>query len=110
LNACRTVRSFAKSAHIATIAIVLCLPARAEDPDTALAALGCLGCHAEEEGQEKEQLSELASLRRFEANEIASRLRDYREGKRSGTVMNRIAAGLKDGEIEGIASFLGKRP
>jgi len=37
-------------------------------------------------------------------------LRDYREGKRSGTVMNRIAAGLKDGEIEGIAGFLGKRP
>ncbi|QXP86165.1 cytochrome c family protein [Methylococcus sp. Mc7] len=110
MNTRRTVRSFARSAHVGTIAVALCLPARAESPDTALAALGCLGCHAEEGGQENGPLSELTSPRRFEAKEIASMLRDYREGKRSGTVMNRIAAGLKDGEIEGIAGFLGKRP
>lgn len=102
----RDVLSFARSAHVGTIALALCFPARAEKTDTVLAALGCLGCHAEEE----EQISEPASLRRFDAKEIASVLREYREGKRSGTVMNRIAAGLTDGEIERIAAFLGKKP
>jgi cytochrome c553 len=110
LNARFAVRSFAKAAHATTVAVSLWLPAYAEDPDAAPAALSCLGCHAGEDGQENTQLSEPASLRRFESSEIASLLRDYRKGKRSGSVMNRIAAGLKDGEIEEIAGFLGKRP
>ncbi|MDF9392122.1 cytochrome c family protein [Methylococcus capsulatus] len=88
------------------IVLALCFPARAEKLDTVLAALGCLGCHAEEE----KQITEPASLRRFDAKDIASVLREYREGKRSGTVMNRIAAGLTDDEIERIAAFLGKKP
>ncbi|UZR29133.1 c-type cytochrome [Methylococcus mesophilus] len=110
LNTRCTFRWFTRTAQAATIAFTLRLPAYAETPDVALSSLGCRGCHAEKEGQENGQLSDLASLRRFAPGEIASRLRDYRDGKRSGTVMNRIAAGLKDGEIEEIAGLLGKRP
>ncbi|WP_256996473.1 c-type cytochrome [Methylococcus capsulatus] len=105
-NTHRDVLSFVRRVQIGTIAVALCFQARAEKPDTVLAALGCLGCHADEE----EQIPELASLRRFDAKEMASLLREYREGKRSGTVMNRIAAGLTNQDIEAIAGFLGKRP
>ncbi|QJD31395.1 cytochrome c family protein [Methylococcus geothermalis] len=87
----------------------LSVTANAENLDTSLAALSCLGCHADIEQPATGRLAEPASLRGLDVNAMVSVLRDYREGKRSGTVMNRIAAGLKDADIEGIARFLGKR-
>lgn len=78
-------------------------PATAKDADPSLAALSCLGCHTGDEDG-----SELYALDRIGARMIAAELRAYRAGTRQGTVMNRIAGGLDDGEIEGIARFLGE--
>lgn len=78
-------------------------PAMAKDVDPSLAALSCLGCHTGNEDG-----SELFALDRIGARNIAAELRAYRAGTRQGTVMNRIASGLDDGELEGIARFLGE--
>lgn len=78
-------------------------PGRETDPS--VAALGCLGCHMTQDSGD--QSTVISPLDRLDATDIMSALHDYRDGKRLGTVMNRIAKGLSDQEIEGIARFLG---
>ncbi len=41
---------------------------------------------------------------------IVKQLKDFREGLREGTVMNKMAVDLKDNEIASIASYFSKKP
>jgi cytochrome subunit of sulfide dehydrogenase len=44
------------------------------------------------------------------AAEIAAAMRAYRAGERSPTVMNRIAKGFGDDEVQAIAAWLAEQP
>ena len=60
-------------------------------------ALACSGCHGAGSGLSLEQLS---------ASEIEIAMIGFREGTRTATLMNRLAAGFSDAEIAHIAAWL----
>jgi cytochrome c553 len=62
-------------------------------------ALACTGCH-------DPSVETALSLKELTAEEIATAVAEFRSGAREATLMNRIAAGFTDAEIESIARWL----
>lgn len=74
-------------------------PAGAQTPTPAVLAAPCAACH----GTEGKSPGEIPSIDRLDAAALAARLRGFRSGEIEATVMNRIANGYTDIEIEALA-------
>jgi len=61
----------------------------------------CLGCHSATRAAPA-----IPSLRGREAAEIAAAMRDYREGRRPATLMDRLAKGFSEEESQAIAAWV----
>ncbi|MDO9709617.1 c-type cytochrome [Paracraurococcus lichenis] len=66
-----------------------------------LAAQGCLGCH----GPDGTGMGAIPRLAGREAPELAAILRDYRADRRPATIMNRIARGYTEAEIDSVSAW-----
>ena len=94
-----------KAAQLVLIAALLApLPAGAQSAAPAGAG-SCSGCHAPARVG-----SGLASINGLDAGEIVAAMQDYRSGRRPATVMDRIAKGFTDDEVEAIAAWLSRQP
>jgi sulfide dehydrogenase cytochrome subunit len=73
-------------------------PAAPEPPP---GASSCSGCHASKAGVE----SAVPRLAGRAAADIAAQMQAFKTGQRPATVMDRIARGLTDAEVEAIAAW-----
>ena len=89
----RVVAAAIGCASIAAVAV-----ASAEPPAGAAA---CSGCHP----SSARVSSPVARLARRDRAEIVKAMQDFRSGARAGTVMDRIAKGFTDAEIQAIAAW-----
>jgi sulfide dehydrogenase cytochrome subunit len=69
-------------------------------------ASACLTCHGPDGAGE----GAIPAIAGRSAAEIATALREFRDGRRTATVMGRLAAGYDDAEIERIAAWLTAGP
>ena len=67
------------------------------------AARGCIGCHG---AGGVSTVAANPSLKGRSADFIRQNLTDFRSGARNNPVMNAMAAGLKDADIEHIADYI----
>ena len=84
----------------------LSLPAVGSADSMNSAALGnpCAGCHGTD-GHSKGAMPTIAGK---SADFIAKSLKDFRDGKKQSTVMQRIAKGYSDAQIEALAKLYGQ--
>jgi sulfide dehydrogenase cytochrome subunit len=78
-------------------------PAASQAP---LVAQGCLGCH----GAAGEGAGAIAALSGRPEAELLAALRGFRDGKRPGTIMGRIASGYSDAELRATAAWFASQP
>lgn len=90
--------------RVALAALLVAAPsaARAASPP---GASSCGGCHAERGRPD----SAIPSLHGQSAGEIAAAMRAYRAGERPASVMDRIARGFSEEEIQAIAAWRAAR-
>jgi cytochrome subunit of sulfide dehydrogenase len=62
----------------------------------------CAACH----GPEGASQGAIPSFKTLPKEHLVETLRAFRSGERQGTVMNRIAKGLEDTDIEAIAAYV----
>ena len=86
------------AAAIAGVWIAAAIVASAEPPAGAAA---CSGCHP----SAARGPSPVARLNGRDRAEIIKAMQDFRSGARRGTVMDRIAKGFTDAEIQAIAAW-----
>ena len=86
------------AAAIGTVAIVAATMASAEPP---AGAASCSGCHA----TSSRLTTPVPRLIGRERSDIVKAMQDFRSGARAGTVMDRIAKGFTDDEIQAIAAW-----
>ena len=67
------------------------------------AAKGCIGCHG---AGGVSVVATNPSLKGHKGNFIRKNLTDYRSGARQNPVMNAMAAGLSDADINNIADYI----
>ena len=68
------------------------------------ASRGCIGCHG---AGGVSVVSNYPSLKGRSASFVRKNLTDFRNGARKGAVMNTMAAGLSDADIENLADYIG---
>jgi len=87
------------------LTLVLCSVAQAdvEQGKSTYAARGCIGCHG---AGGVSTVAANPSLKGRNADFIRQNLTDFRSGARKNPVMNAMAAGLSDAEIENIADYI----
>ena len=73
--------------------------ARAQNASPQLLSLSCAGCH----GPNGHSPGAIPSIYGRTPDSIAEILRGFRSGQRPATVMNRIAKGYSDAEIDAVA-------
>ena len=78
-------------------------PAFAQDTRGRNLAAGCAICHGTEGRAVKE--STLAPLAGLPRDYIAAQMRAFRDGKRPATVMQQLARGYNDAEIDALAAW-----
>ncbi len=81
------------------------LQAAAQTP-APLAGQGCLGCH----GSAGQGQGPVAALAGRDRGEIIAAMRAFAANERPATIMNRIARGYTDAEIEAIAAWFAAQP
>lgn len=64
-------------------------------------ASACLGCHSA-----TRTAPAIPGLRGREAAEVATALREFREGRRPATLMDRLARGFSEEESQAIAAWV----
>jgi sulfide dehydrogenase cytochrome subunit len=74
-------------------------PAAADDAP--LGAASCSGCHAARAGVE----TAVPRLAGRNAGELAAQMQAFRSGERPATVMDKIAKGFSDAEVQAIAAW-----
>ncbi len=67
------------------------------------AARGCIGCHG---AGGVSTVASNPSLKGRDGDFIRKNLTDFRNGARPSPVMNAMAAGLKDADIENLANYI----
>jgi len=91
--------------HIIGLVAALCAgvvgPAHAVDLRAAILANPCAGCH----GMDGVSAGTIPSINQLSADAIVAALKAYKSGERPGTVMDRIAKGYTDEEIQRIADY-----
>ena len=73
----------------------------AGSPEPPVGAMACSGCHPVGSGVE----TSVPRLAGRKAEEIVAQMRAFRSGQRGATVMDRIAKGYSDAEVETIARW-----
>jgi len=86
------------AAVIGIVSITAIIAASAEPPPGAMA---CSGCHP----SSARASSPVIRLAGRDRAEIVKAMREFRSGERAATVMDRIAKGFTDAEIEAIAAW-----
>ncbi len=86
-------------------ALLLATTARADVAagQSAYAARGCIGCHG---AGGVSVVDTYPSLKGKSADSIRKSLTEFRSGARQEPVMNAMAAGLKDADIDNIADYI----
>lgn len=79
------------------------LPAGAQAP-APVGAASCSGCHAP-----PRVASPLPPLAGRDPKDIVAAMQEFRSGQREATIMNRIAKGFSDDEIQAIAAWIGQQ-
>ena len=79
------------------------LAADAAAGKAAYAAKGCIGCHG---ANGVAVVPTYPTLKGKDAAFVKQNLTDFRSGKRVGTTMNAMAAGLSDADIENLAAYI----
>ncbi len=87
-------------------ALVLPATTLATDYRPAMLANPCAGCH----GPDGDSPGSIPSLKGLSAEEIASGMKAFKKDRRKGTVMNRIAKGYSDEEIDLMAGYFSRTP
>jgi sulfide dehydrogenase cytochrome subunit len=91
---------------VVAVAALTSQPALAQDARAlnvrALAAT-CAHCHGTDGRAHPD--SAIASLAGMPRSYLATQMRDFRDGKRSATVMHQLAKGYTDEQIESIAAY-----
>ena len=77
------------------------LAADIDHAEPAVLAASCANCH----GPGGASPGSIPSITNLDAAALAERLRDFRSGAIEGTVMNRIAKGYTDAEIDALAQY-----
>ncbi|MGE4503592.1 MAG: cytochrome c [Thiomicrospira sp.] len=90
---------------LAGLLLAASLPAQAVDRGEMLAN-SCFSCHGYDG---KNTGASIPALGQYPASLIVSQMKAYRDGTRSGTIMNRHAKGYTDEEIELMAKYIGKQ-
>jgi cytochrome subunit of sulfide dehydrogenase len=88
--------SIAAAAVLASITTAV-----AASPEPPVGAASCSGCHSARSGIE----TTVPRLMGRNAEEIVGQMRAFRSGQRAATVMDRIAKGYSDAEVEAIAAW-----
>ena len=91
-----TCLSIAAAAVLASIAAAM-----AASPEPPIGAASCSGCHPARPGVE----SAVPRLTGRNPADIVAQMRAFRSGQRAATVMDRIAKGYSDAEVEAIAAW-----
>ena len=86
------------AAAIGSASIAAAVVAAAEPP---IGAASCSGCHP----ASARVASPVPRLAGRDRAEIAKAMQDFRSGARAGTVMDRIAKGFTDEEVQAIAAW-----
>ena len=86
------------AAAIGSASIAAAVVAAAEPP---IGAASCSGCHP----ASARVASPVPRLAGRDRAEIARAMQDFRSGARAGTVMDRIAKGFTDEEVQAIAAW-----
>jgi len=90
-------------AAVLIVAIFLASPAAAQDSQSGRnLAAGCAICHGTEGRPATKDLAPLAGMPR---EYIVRQMSDFRDGKRSATVMQQIAKGYTEPQIEAMAAW-----
>jgi cytochrome c553 len=84
------------------IALCVAAPAGAQMADGRVLAMSCMNCHAST-GAGTGDIPRLNGKNEFE---IKTALLDFREGKRTATIMNRLAKGYSEAEIDALAKYI----
>jgi sulfide dehydrogenase cytochrome subunit len=85
----------------AAVVMVSTTAAAADSSEPPVGAVACSGCHPERSVVE----TSVPTLVGRRADDIAAQMRAFRSGQRSATVMDRIAKGFSDTEIDAIAEW-----
>jgi sulfide dehydrogenase cytochrome subunit len=88
-------------AAIAIAALAASQAVSAAEAGGAIIAAQCNGCH----GFEGASKGVIPALKSKPAPYLAQNMKDFRSDKKIGTVMNRIAKGYTDAEIDNVAQF-----
>jgi len=64
-------------------------------------AANCANCH----GTNGHAISGMPSLAGWPRGEVARMLREFRDGKRPATIMNQIAKGYTEAQIDAVSDF-----
>jgi sulfide dehydrogenase cytochrome subunit len=88
-------------ASLLAVGCAFALPAAAATPSPSMLAYPCAGCH----GTDGESVYSAPILKGQSKEDIVRAMREYRDGTRVGTIMQRIAKGYTEAEIEAMASF-----
>lgn len=91
------------SAVALTLAFSMAAQASVEQGKSTYAARGCIGCHG---AGGVSTVTTYPSLKGRSADFIRQTLTEYRSGERKNAVMNAMAAGLKDADIENLADYI----
>ena len=86
----------------AAIGIALLATAAVASAEPPAGAASCSGCHP----ASARVASPVPRLAGFDRAAIVRAMQDFRSGQRAGTVMDRIAKGFTDEEIQAIAAWL----
>jgi cytochrome c553 len=86
------VRAFA-------LALLMAAPAYAQEAPAG--ASTCLGCHSPVRSD-----AAIPTLRGRDAAAVAAAMREFREGRRPATVMDRLARGFTEEESQAIAAWI----
>ena len=85
-------------------AVLAALPAAAQDLQGRNLAASCAICHGTE-GRGGARSGALVPLAGLPRDHIAAQMRAFRDGKRPATVMQQIAKGYTDPQIDAIAAW-----
>ena len=93
---------------IVTALAFAALPAYSqESPAARSLAATCAACHGTQGRSATQEVVALAGLPR---EHIAAQMRAFRDGSRPGTIMQQIAKGYSDEQIELMADYFSRRP
>lgn len=78
--------------------------ASAENTNPVLLSGSCVVCHGQQGG---DSMGHIPGIDGLTAKTIGERMREFRDGKRRGTIMQKIAKGYSNPQIDIIANHLG---